>query len=202
MRSILRFTHLLRFPCSYHMVLVYALYAMKRALAKLWRLLNLPKNSQLFIMRFVNDAFLVGVTGVIFNKNNEVLLVKHTYRQTPWSLPGGYLKQGEHPKEGLIREILEETNLNVTVEKIIRTSPDPTTARLDISCYGEFLQGRFKASDEVSEYGFFPYNKLPQIGSRQKKLIAKVLQKEKGYTLPTRHWLDSFYNPFKKTPRA
>jgi len=175
---------------------------MKRALAKLWRFINLPKASQLFIMRIVNDAFLVGVTGVIFNKNNEVLLVKHTYRQTQWSLPGGYLKQGEHPKEGLIREVFEETNLKVTVEKIIKTSPDPTSARLDISCYGEFVEGRFKASAEVSEYGFFSYEKLPRIGKRQKKLIERVLRKEKGYIIQRRHWLDYFYNPFKGNPRT
>lgn len=174
---------------------------MKHALAKIWKALNLPKGSQLFIMRFVNDAFLVGVTGVIFNKKNEVLLVKHTYRQTPWSLPGGYLKQGEHPKEGLAREVLEETNLQINVEKIIRTSPDPTNARLDISCYGEFLQGRFKASDEVSDYGFFAYEKLPHIGKHQKKLIEKVLRREKGYQIERRHWLDYLYTPFKKAHR-
>ena len=33
-----------------------------------------------FLMDFFQNKFLVGVTGVIFNEKNEVLLFKHTYR--------------------------------------------------------------------------------------------------------------------------
>lgn len=47
-------------------------------------------------MRVVQDQFLIGVTGIIFNEKREVLLFKHSYRQTVWSLPGGYLKSGEN----------------------------------------------------------------------------------------------------------
>lgn len=157
---------------------------MKEHLAKLWKQLNLPKGLQLFIMRFVNDEFLVGVTGVILNKENEVLLFKHTYRQTAWSLPGGYLKKGEHPMEGIEREVMEETGFKVKVLKIIRTSHDTLHPRLDISCYGDFVGGTFVPSAEVSEYGFYPFEKLPPIGKKQKRLIQKVLREEKNYFAP------------------
>jgi len=79
----------------------------KTILAKLWKALHLPKGLQLFVTRFVQDRFLVGVTGVIFNDQHEILLFKHTYRMRSWSLPGGYLKSGEHPREALEREIKE-----------------------------------------------------------------------------------------------
>lgn len=147
-------------------------------LAQLWKLLNLPKGLQLFIMRLFNDEFLVGVTGVIINDRHEVLLVKHTYRQTPWSLPGGYLKRGEHPREGMEREILEETGLRVRVEKLIKTAHDPVTARLDITCYGKFIEGTFTKSAEVSECGFFSINSLPEIGDKQTKVIHRVFKQE------------------------
>jgi len=45
----------------------------KSLFAKLWKLLNLPKGVQLFIMRFFQNQFLVGVTGVIFNKKNGIV---------------------------------------------------------------------------------------------------------------------------------
>ncbi len=151
-------------------------------LAKLWRQLNLPKDLQLFIMRMFNDEFLVGVTGVIVNHKNEVLLVKHTYRQTEWSLPGGYLKKGEHPKEGLEREILEETAFVVKSEKIIKTTHDDASARLDISCFGRLSAGEFISSAEVSEHGFFHFDDLPEISEKQKKLIQDVLVKENLYS--------------------
>ena len=156
---------------------------MKHVLAKTWRILRLPKALQLRIMRIMNDEFLIGVTGVIFNKKNEVLLLKHTYRQTEWSLPGGYLKSGEHPKEGLIREVFEETGFTIKTEKIIRPAHDSSTARLDISCWGTFQKGTFLPSAEVNEYGFFAYDTLPEISKNQKQLIRRTLVKEKGVKL-------------------
>jgi ADP-ribose pyrophosphatase YjhB (NUDIX family) len=115
------------------------------------------------MMRAVNDKFLIGVTGVIFNNKHEVLLVKHSYRRVAWSLPGGYLQGKEHPKEGLEREVFEETNFKVLIEKIIKTRHDDTSARLDMCYVGTYLKGDFKKSSEVIDYGFFPLNKLPSI---------------------------------------
>ncbi len=66
---------------------------MKSLLGRIWRRLGLPANIQLSIMRIFQDGFLIGVTGVILNDKDEVLLFKHTYRQVEWSLPGGYIKK-------------------------------------------------------------------------------------------------------------
>ncbi|KKQ36983.1 MAG: NUDIX hydrolase [Candidatus Roizmanbacteria bacterium GW2011_GWA2_37_7] len=91
---------------------------MKTLLARVWKGLHLPKEMQLFIMRFFQAQFLVGVTGIIFNNKKEVLLFKHAYRPHAWSLPGGYLKSGEHPREALEREIKEESGLVVSLDKL------------------------------------------------------------------------------------
>ena len=45
--------------------------AMKSFLAKVWKLLNMPKGVQLFFMRFFKINFLVGVTGIIFNDKKK-----------------------------------------------------------------------------------------------------------------------------------
>ena len=63
----------------------------------------------------------MGVTGIIFNEKKEVLLFKHVYRAHSWSLPGGYIKSGEHPREALEREKREETGLGVSVEGQAKT---------------------------------------------------------------------------------
>lgn len=136
-------------------------------LLKIYKKLNLSKNFQVYIQRFLNDQFLIGVTGVIFNEKDEVLLFKHTYRQTSWSLPGGYLKGGEHPKAGLTREIEEESGFKVNVLKIIATIEDENAARLDISYYGKFLGGTFRKSSEVTEYKFFHVTELPKLIDNQ-----------------------------------
>src|SRR5580704_7392615 len=109
-----------------------------KSLLQLWKNLKAGKMFQIFLLRVVNEKFLIGVTGVIFNENHEVLLVKHSYRRVPWSLPGGYLQAKEHPKKGLEREIHEETNFKVHVERILMTKHDKDTPRIDMCYVGTF----------------------------------------------------------------
>lgn len=152
---------------------------MKSLFAKVWKSLNLPKGIQLFFMRFVQNQFLVGVTGIIFNDKSEVLLFKHTYRQHQWSLPGGYLKTGEHPAEALEREIKEESNLVVSVDEELKTRTDRTSARLDMCYLGVFIGGEFSPSQEVSGYGFFSQDTMPLLRSNQVFLIEEALQQKR-----------------------
>ncbi len=149
---------------------------MKKFLTTIWRALSMPKGLQLFIMRIFQDQFLVGVTGIIFNDKNEVLLFKHMYRAHQWSLPGGYLKSGEHPMEGLEREIKEESGLIVSVDDSLKTRTDRGTARLDICYTGQLIGGDFSPTHEVSEYGFFSMNNFPLLRKNQVILIDQALK--------------------------
>lgn len=151
---------------------------MKLFLAKLWKLLRLPKNIQLFLMRMLQDQFLIGVTGIIFNEKNEILLFKHVYRDHSWSLPGGYMKAGEHPREGIEREIFEESGLVVSADDLLKTRTDRDSARLDICCVGVFIGGDFKPTNEVSEYGFFSQDSLPLLRKNQIFLIDQALKQK------------------------
>ena len=56
----------------------------------------------------------------------EILLVKHVFHgsdHTYWWLPGGGQKSGETQEECVVREIKEETNLNVRVERLLLEKP-------------------------------------------------------------------------------
>ena len=149
---------------------------MKTILAKIWKALRLPKGVQLFVMRIFQERFLVGVTGIIFNEKNEILLFEHTYRSHAWSLPGGYLKAGEHPREGLEREIKEESGLVVSVDEPLKTRTDRDSARLDMCYTGILIGGDFVSTHEVSEYGFFSMDNLPLLRSNQLFLIEQALK--------------------------
>jgi len=152
---------------------------MKAILTKVWKALHLPKGVQLWVMRLWENQFLVGVTGIIFDDKKEILLFKHVYRSHAWSLPGGYMKAGEHPREALEREIKEESGLVVSVDRSLKTRTDRDMARLDLCYTGVLIGGEFTPTAEVSEYGFFAQDKLPLLRQNQVFLIDEAL-KQKG----------------------
>lgn len=150
---------------------------MTKLLLAIWNFLRLPTNIQLFVMRKVNDQFLIGVTGIFFDDKNRILLFKHTYRgNNHWSLPGGYVKAKEHPKEGIEREIKEESGLIVSADERLKIRTDRKTARLDIVYTGKFIGGIFTPSAEVKEIAFFSFEELPVIPKDQLIFISKAYE--------------------------
>jgi 8-oxo-dGTP diphosphatase len=62
----------------------------------------------------------VGLGIIIVNKQNKILVGKRKNSHAPfYSIPGGNLELGESFDEGAIREVLEETNLNIKNPKVI-----------------------------------------------------------------------------------
>lgn len=61
------------------------------------------------------------VTAIITDKNNQVLLVKRGVepKKNFWDLPGGFLEEDEHPKDGLKRELEEELGVKVKIGKML-----------------------------------------------------------------------------------
>ena len=58
---------------------------------------------------------------LIFNKNDEILLLKRADKQQNWDLPGGHIQKGENFVDGAKRETKEETNLEISGLKPVKT---------------------------------------------------------------------------------
>ncbi|MCX8176381.1 MAG: NUDIX hydrolase [Candidatus Bathyarchaeota archaeon] len=60
-------------------------------------------------------------SSALVEKNGKILLVKRRFQPHPgwWALPGGVVEYGETVEETAIREIKEETGLNIEVKKLL-----------------------------------------------------------------------------------
>lgn len=100
---------------------------------------------------------------LIFSPDRKkVLLVKR--RDIPvWELPGGGIEEGETPENNVVREVFEETGLNVQITRAIGIYyPLCRLASLTYTFECAISDGCFTLSDETTEIQFFSLDALPQ----------------------------------------
>ena len=146
----------------------------KIILLKIWRVF--PIWIQVLLSRIIRPLFQVFAVAVIFNAEKKILLVKSTYqRHHPWGLPGGSLEYGETAEEAIVRELREETSLHIEIERFLFVKtwkPD----RVGIYYLCGIKDGEFHPSDEVSEFGYFSPDNLPDIRSQDVELIKRIYE--------------------------
>jgi ADP-ribose pyrophosphatase YjhB (NUDIX family) len=144
----------------------------KRILLKIWRVL--PLWLQMVLSRVIRPLFQVFAAAVILDQDKNILLVKSTYnRFHPWGMPGGSLEYGEHPEGAVIREVWEETHLNVCVERLLLINswlPD----RVGMYYLCKVTGGSFSPSDEVSEFAYFSLDNLPDVRPLDRDMIKRL----------------------------
>jgi 8-oxo-dGTP diphosphatase len=109
----------------------------------------------------------VGV-GVLVMEGGKVLLVRRTMmpEKGKWSIPAGFLDQGEEPQATAVREALEETNLQVAIEGLVDVYYNPPGkggASIFILYRARLLGGELRAGDDADAAGFFGLDELPEL---------------------------------------
>ncbi|QQN81988.1 NUDIX hydrolase [Bacillus toyonensis] len=90
----------------------------------------------------MENVMQVRVTGILI-ESEKVLLVKQKVANRDWSLPGGRVENGETLEEAMIREMKEETGLDVKVKNLLYVcdKPDALPSLLHITFLLERIEG-------------------------------------------------------------
>ena len=123
-----------------------------RALAWIWTHPLLNDRVRSLLMWVLNAKFAAGVTAVVRNERGEVLLLEHAFRRRhPWALPGGWMGRQEPPEVAVLREVKEETGLDVEVERLL-TARAFSSHRLDVVYVCRVLGGAIRGSGETPRW--------------------------------------------------
>ncbi|MFW2175538.1 NUDIX hydrolase [Acinetobacter guillouiae] len=111
-----------------------------------------------------HDFYRLSSHAVIFNENRQVLLLKATYADCAWGLPGGGLDQGETVHEALIRECQEELGCDVSIEYLsgVYYHSAVNSHAFMFRCTLQSDQP-INLSDEHSEYRWFDFEQLSAV---------------------------------------
>lgn len=123
----------------------------------------------------------IDVRGAVF-KRDQILLVRETSDGDRWTLPGGWADVNESPSESVIKEVREESGLEVRVNKLVAVwdrSKHPHTPsypfhiwKLFFLC--EIMDGKPQRGTETSEVAFFGEDELPSDLSVSRVLLPQL----------------------------
>lgn len=127
------------------------------------------------------SAFKVAFKAII-RKDNKILVIKRSAKEEVfeklWDIPGGRMNFGEMPKDALIREIHEETGLEVNILNPFTVWSFMASEDLQvigITMLADYVSGEVKLSEEHTEYKWIAPKEFEKLdtNSSLKKEIAK-----------------------------
>lgn len=95
------------------------------------------------------------ITGcaVVFDQDGRILLKKDPERG--WELPGGHAENGESIPEAVIREVREETGIEIEVVRLCGITQDIASRVIHTFWRARAVGGSLKTGEESVDVGFF-----------------------------------------------
>jgi 8-oxo-dGTP diphosphatase len=119
---------------------------------------------------------------MILIENNKVLLIKRGREpfKDEWAIPGGRIEDGESAEQCAIREMKEETGLDIEIEKLIGVYSDPNRDPRGIIAATYIVKktgGKLIAGDDAAKAKWFELNSLPKLASDHSKMLKDAIIK-------------------------
>lgn len=124
----------------------------------------------------------------IFKKalNDELFLLLIKRKNEPfkncWALPGGFVDLGEDIQDAALRELKEETSIEVAHLKQVgaygRPDRDPRAHTLSVAYFGTVpYKSIAHAADDAKEVGWFGLDKLPELAFDHQEIINDAINR-------------------------
>lgn len=103
--------------------------------------------------------------GVVATIEGRILLVRrnHEPARGRWSFPSGYVDAGEAVEAAAVREVREETGVEVRIERLLGVYSGPGEDVIFVAYAGEVTGGEPAPGDEASEVALFAPDELPAL---------------------------------------
>jgi 8-oxo-dGTP diphosphatase len=106
-------------------------------------------------------------TAVLIQSDGRLLLLQRAYEPWRgfWNLPAGYVEVDESPETAAVREVREETGLEIEIQRLLGNyffDDDPRGNGLLVVFVGRVVGGKLNGSKESSAHGYFSPDALPE----------------------------------------
>jgi ADP-ribose pyrophosphatase YjhB (NUDIX family) len=105
--------------------------------------------------------------GAMLFRNSQILLVKRSVDpgKGDWCIPAGFTEWCEHPQQTAVREVKEETGLDIKIKgifDIFMGMDDPRTHAVLILYLADVVGGKLRAGDDASDARYFDFGQIPE----------------------------------------
>jgi len=105
--------------------------------------------------------FTIGAFAIIFDAERRVLL-SHRRDIDAWNLPGGGVETGETPVEAVMREVTEETGLEVAVDRLVGVYTNTRRDDIVFTFVCRVTGGALQLTEESSDHRYCALTEMPR----------------------------------------
>lgn len=123
---------------------------------------------------------------IFIEQNNRVLLVRRAMNpeRGKWALPAGYIDDGEDPRAAAIREVHEETGLEIEITQLVdvQAGPGSLGASIVIIYAATVISGTARARDDAEAVLWYAAaDPLPELAFEStRRMITAWVEQQRG----------------------